>query len=145
MNGDPFDGRRYLVDKSAWVRARHPNVVAEWSAAVLNDQIAICAITKLEILFSAQTSAQYEEWDEALSALPEIAVTRTVCDAAVTAMGVLAAHSDGYHRIAPPDWLIAAAAQEAGIGVLHYDGDFDRLKEVFHFESRWIAPAGTIP
>ena len=57
----------------------------------------------------------------------------------------LAAHSDGYHRISLPDYLIAAAAQEAAIGVLHYDHHYDRLQEVFRFESRWIAPAGSIP
>ncbi len=42
------------------------------------------------------------------------------------------------------DVLIAACAQEAGIGVLHYDARFDRLAEVMGFESRWIAPAGSL-
>jgi hypothetical protein len=59
-------------------------------------------------------------------------------------MAQLAAHSDCYHRIAIPDYLIAAAAEDVGIGVLHYDHDFDRLAEVFRFESRWIAPAGSV-
>jgi predicted nucleic acid-binding protein len=38
------------------------------------------------------------------------------------------------------DVLIAAAAQEAGVGVLHYD----RLAEVLHFRSVWLAPAGSL-
>jgi hypothetical protein len=38
--------------------------------------------------------------------------------------------------------LIAAAAQDAGIGVLHYDHHYDRLAEVLHFPSVWIAPPG---
>jgi predicted nucleic acid-binding protein len=42
------------------------------------------------------------------------------------------------------DALIAAAAQENGLGVLHYDRDYDRLAEVPVFESRWIAPAGSL-
>jgi predicted nucleic acid-binding protein len=50
----------------------------------------------------------------------------------------------GYHRAKLPDALIAAAAQQAGIGVLHYDRHYDRLAEVLHFDSRWIAPAGTL-
>lgn len=67
-----------------------------------------------------------------------------MCSAALGAMGELAAHSVGYHRISPPDYLIAAAAQDAGIGVLHYDHDFDRLAEVMNFESRWIAQPGSV-
>lgn len=145
MNARPFDGGVFIADKSAWERGRHPAVIGEWSAAILGDQIATCVPCKLEILHSAQTAAQFAEWDEALSALRQVPISRTICDAAVAAMRELASHSDGYHRISLPDYLIAAAAQDSGIGVLHYDGHFDRLQEVLHFESRWIAQAGSIP
>jgi predicted nucleic acid-binding protein len=43
-----------------------------------------------------------------------------------------------------PDILIAAAAQDVAIGVLHYDHHYDRLAEVLNFESRWIAPPGSL-
>jgi len=43
-----------------------------------------------------------------------------------------------------PDLLIAACAQDSGVGVLHYDEDFDRLAEVLAFESRWIARRGSL-
>jgi predicted nucleic acid-binding protein len=59
-------------------------------------------------------------------------------------MAELASQGDGYHRIKPPDALIAASAQDAGIGVFHYDHDFDRLAEALEFESRWLAPPGTL-
>jgi hypothetical protein len=42
------------------------------------------------------------------------------------------------------DLLVAAAAQDAGLGVLHYDAGFDVLATVLDFESRWIAPAGSL-
>jgi len=42
------------------------------------------------------------------------------------------------------DLLIAACAADAAIGVLHYDEDFDRLADVLAFESRWIAPRGSL-
>lgn len=79
-----------------------------------------------------------------MSGLREIAITRTICEAAITGMRKLANNSDGYHRVSIPDYLIAAAAQEAGVGVLHYDHHYDRLSEVFNFQSRWIAAAGSI-
>lgn len=43
-----------------------------------------------------------------------------------------------------PALLIAAAAQSGAVGVLHYDHHFDRFAEVLAFESRWIAPAGSL-
>jgi predicted nucleic acid-binding protein len=46
--------------------------------------------------------------------------------------------------VKPQDLLIAAAAQDAAVGVLHYDSDFDTLATVLSFESRWIAPAGSL-
>jgi len=98
---------------------------------LLGDQFRSTAITKLEILYSARTAAQYDEWDEALSGLRELPITQSICNAAVTAMGRLAAHSDGRHRVPLPDYLLAACAEEHAIGVLHYDRHFDRLREVF--------------
>lgn len=144
MNALPFGGGVFLADKSDWARSRNPAVADEWSAAILGEQIATCVPVKLELLYSTRTALEFAEWDEALSALRQIAVTSTVCNAAITGMRELAAHSDAYHRISIPDYLIAAAAQDAGVGVLHYDHHYDRLCEVFHFESRWIADPGSI-
>jgi hypothetical protein len=44
----------------------------------------------------------------------------------------------------PTRALIAAAAQEAGLGVLHYDHHYDRLAEVLSFASRWAAAPGSL-
>jgi predicted nucleic acid-binding protein len=42
------------------------------------------------------------------------------------------------------DYLIAAAAQETGAAVLHYDRDYDTLAEIMGFESVWLAPPGSL-
>ena len=55
-------------------------------------------------------------------------------------MHELGSRSPGYHRVALPDYLIAAPAEAAGFGVLYYD----RLTEVMSFQSRWIAPPGSL-
>lgn len=60
-------------------------------------------------------------------------------------MRALAQRSAGAHRISVADYFIAAAAQDIGAAVLHYDRDFDRLAEVMEFESVWLAPPGSIP
>ena len=42
--------------------------------------------------------------------------------------------------------IIAACAHESGAGVLHYDRDYDVLREhtSLRFESEWLAPAGSL-
>ena len=61
---------------------------------------------------------------------------RAVADAAMSAMGELAEHGDGYHRVPLTDALIAsAAAEHGGIAVLHRDAHFDKLAEVLTFEN----------
>ncbi len=145
MTAPPFGGGVFIADKSAWVRAQHEVVRAEWTAALMNDQIAACTLSNLEILYSTRTTAEFHKWDDALSSLRLVPISRSVCRAAVSAMRELATRSDGYHRVSLPDYLIAAAAQDAGLGVLHYDHHFDRLAEVMDFDSRWIVAPGSIP
>lgn len=135
----PFGGGTFIADKSIWARSDREPIRDAWAQALANGQILTCSITVLELLFSARTSAEFEALEEELSALRTIQVTDSICRAAIAAMRELAAHSDGYHRIPPPDYLIGACAQDAGIGVLHYDRDFDRFSEVMEFESRWAA------
>ena len=116
----------------------------DWEKALRNGQIATCPITVLELLYSARSSGDFRELEEELSVLRLVPISASVWTAARTAFRELAEHSDGYHRVALPDLLVAAAAQDAALGVLHYDHHFDRLAEVLNFESRWVAPAGTL-
>lgn len=60
-------------------------------------------------------------------------------------MRQLAHRSAGAQRLPTVDYLIAAAAQEIGGAVLHYDRDYDTLAEVMEFESLWLAEAGSLP
>ena len=140
-----YDGRGYLADTSAWARAGHPSVAREWTAALLNRQIATCPIVRLEMLFSARSGDAYDELDRDLGALRDIPINRSATNAALAAFRQLAHISPLHQRsIRLPDLLIAAAARDAGVGVLHYDHHFDRLGEVLEFESRWIAPADSL-
>jgi predicted nucleic acid-binding protein len=40
---------------------------------------------------------------------------------------------------------ICAAAEAAGLVVLHYDHDFDLIADVTGQQTEWIVPGGTIP
>ena len=41
--------------------------------------------------------------------------------------------------------MIAATAEVAGLTVLHYyDDDYDRISEVTHQATEWVAPRGSL-
>ena len=40
--------------------------------------------------------------------------------------------------------VVAAAAEVAGLCVLHYDADYDRIAVVTDQPTEWVAPAGTL-
>lgn len=132
-----------LADTSAWARvASYP---VQWLDALDADRLVICAVSHLELLYSARTRAHVEQLDAELSHLRDIPITRGTLAAAKRAMLDLAARgSDGNHRVPPQDAIIAACATEHGCAVLHYDAHYDRLVDVLGFESIWVAPRGTI-
>lgn len=51
----------------------------------------------------------------------------------------------GQHRqVKQPDLLIAAAAELAGVGVCHYDPDFEAIAAVTRQPTRALAPLGSL-
>jgi predicted nucleic acid-binding protein len=141
----PYDGKVFIGDTSAWARSVHPRVRTEWAAAVSNGQIATTPMVAIEILRSARDGQDFDDRAEDLAALRDVPITRSVTNAAIQAFRELAHRQPLLHRsVTNEDLLIAAAAQDAAVGVLHYDADFDRLATVLEFKSRWIAPAGSL-
>ena len=135
----------WVADTSAWARASASAVAPSWKRAAAAGELVACPIVTLELLYRASDGQQVERTAAACAALSQAPVTRTVTDAALMAIRELASRGPaGNHRVRVPDALIAAAAAERGVGVLHYDRHFDRLAEVLEFDSRWIAPPGTL-
>jgi predicted nucleic acid-binding protein len=133
-----------IVDTSAFARAHHPEVREQWREALLGDRLRLSLAARLEILLSARDGESFDALAEDLAALRPAPLTATVLRAAELAMRTLAHRSAGTHRIPLVDYFLAAAAQQLGAAVIHYDRDYDTLAEVMEFESIWLAPAGTI-
>ena len=100
---------------------------------------------RFEILLSARDGQSFDTLAERLSALRAAPLTAAVLRVAQDAMRTLAHRSAGAQRVPIVDYLAAAAAQEIGGAVLHYDSDYDTLAEIMEFESIWIAPTGSLP
>jgi predicted nucleic acid-binding protein len=127
----------FIADTSAWWRiATLPeDLGALVQEAIHDDRMWITPIVRMEILYSARGTSEYLALEAELDALRILRNDRAVADAAMSAFGELAEHSDGYHRVPVTDALIAAAAAEhGGLAVLHRDAHFDKLAEVLVFQ-----------
>ena len=109
------------------------------------DEIATCDAVKLELLFSAQNSREFSARRVELDELPQCPIGPREFRRALDVYEELAKQGGLHHRrVTHLDLLIAAAAESAGVPVLHYDADFDLIAGVTGQPTRWIAPRGSI-
>jgi predicted nucleic acid-binding protein len=135
---------RYLADKSALALFHLEPVASRMESLFLAGEVATCGIVDLELLFSARSRADYLAILADRRSLPRAEVGEVGIERAVEVQTALA--RKGQHRgLAIPDLLIAAAAEAAGLTVLHYDADFDRVAEVTGQPTEWVVPKGSVP
>lgn len=144
-NDDSWGKLPLLVDTSAWARAEHPTTRDSWLAALFGNRLRLSPLVRVEILLSTRSGGEFDQLAEHLDAIRPAPLSTSVIRAAEVAMRALAHRSAGAQRVPIVDYLVAAAAQELGAAVIHYDRDYDTLAEVLEFESLWLAPAGTLP
>ncbi|MHB8511905.1 MAG: PIN domain-containing protein [Actinomycetota bacterium] len=104
--------------------------------------IATCAIIDLEILYSARSFSNYEEVLEERKTLDAAPITPEVMTLAIELQRALARRSQ--HRVPIPDLVISATAKVAGLTVLHYDADFERIARVGGAQQQWVVPKGSL-
>lgn len=122
--------RLVLLDKSAYVRAA--------SAPADDDELCLCAITRLELLYSARSPVGYRQLEEDLSLFRDLRMDVATFAIAVVAQRDLAA--TGQQRVPIPDLLIAACAQQHAADVLHVDRHYEVLASVLAFTPLRAAP-----
>jgi len=104
--------------------------------------VATCSVVDLEILHSARSAADYEEVVSELAGLEHVPLSQEVFDRALDIQRRLAA--TGHHRVPIPDLLIAAAALEHDLAVLHYDADFEAISSVTNLPHTSVAARGSV-
>jgi predicted nucleic acid-binding protein len=140
----PFGGKMLIADTSVWARASHPLIRDLWAAALRGRQIVTCSIVTLELLYAARDARELTIVEAEQALLRDVPVAASAQRAAIAALRDLASDGPGQHRVPLADALIAAAAQDAGVDVLHYDHHYDRLARSLHFTSVWAAPPGAL-
>ncbi len=109
--------------------------------------VVACDAFLLEAGYSARTGVQLREVREAVNVSMEVVRTdERAWDIAFEMRQTMADAAGLMHRRKPLDFLMAATAHRHGLGVLHYDRDFDLIAEHrgLDFASVWVAPAGSL-
>lgn len=134
----------YLGDTSAIGRIANQAVALRLAPLLEAGLVARCTPTDLEAGFSSSSPASHRAMRGERAAWPFVAMDQSVLDRAADVQDLLAAKSQQRGaRIA--DLLIAAAAEAAGLVVLHYDHDFDLIAQTTGQRTEWIVPAGSVP
>lgn len=137
-----------LLDNSAWVRLADTTLATERAdeiaGALESGRIAVCLPFLLEAGYSARDAREHGQLLTELLSLPHYHLDDVVEQRALDAQAQLA--RAGHHRMPPVDLLVAAIADRHGIGVLHYDHDYDLIAERtdLAFDSVWLADRGTL-
>lgn len=130
-----------LVDTSAWMQARRDakgrRLLLE---AIERGDVRWCWPVRYELMVDARGADGVAAAERTLESLREVPMDRSAQRAVLATMRELAAAgSHGAHRFPLTDLTVAAAAQHAGIDILHFDRHLERLGEHLGVESHWIS------
>jgi predicted nucleic acid-binding protein len=119
----------WIVDNRVAARKNDPAVRAQ--LVEFAGALHVCPIGELEQLYSARSAREYDDFRAFLRDNFSLVVAPLdIFERALRLQRDLAHHHGLWHRIPIPDLLIAETALYHNLGVIHVDGDFDRITEV---------------
>jgi predicted nucleic acid-binding protein len=137
-----------LADTSAWTWSRkpaYPELGHVFDERIENDDIATCDAVVAELLYGVRNAEEFGKRRDQLSAIRRCPIREREWRRALDVMQELAHRSPlGHRAVKHQDLLIAAAAEAAGLPVLHYDEDYERIAAVTGQAVEWLAPEGSL-
>lgn len=130
-----------LADTSAWMQARRdPKARDLLLAAIERGDVCWCWPVRYELMVDARGPEGIAAVERTLEGLREIPLDRGVQRAVLATMRELAAAgAHGAHRYPLADLGVAAAAQDAGIDILHFDQHLERLGGHLGVAAHWVS------
>jgi predicted nucleic acid-binding protein len=135
----------YLADTSALARLHHAPVAAVLGPLIAAGVVATCGVIEFELGWATRSRAEFDQLRADRDVGYEWLAThdedwRRALDVQATLWRT------GRMRSASlPDLLIAAVAERERVTVLHYDSDYDLIREVTGQSAQWVVPRGTVP
>lgn len=138
--------RPALFDTGAWTWARDrrfPELASWFNAQVSSGLVLVCDVVVLELVRLAPNESRAREVAGRLDLFESVAMGPQLWKRA-RELQVLLSTAGDHRRVPPMDLLIGAAAEHAGVQLVHYDRDYERLARVSALQHHWLAPDGTL-
>jgi predicted nucleic acid-binding protein len=138
--------RPALFDTGAWtwVRDRRFPELATWfNSAVEAGMVLVCDLVILELTRLAPNAARAREVAHRLAAFESIPMPDDLWTRARKTQLALAPSGD-HRRVPPADLLLASAAENAGVSLIHYDRDYERIASAGGLRHQWLVPDGAL-
>ena len=135
-----------LVDTAVWTWARDRRFpeLAEWfNDEVRSGRVLVCEEIILELIRLAPNEARAHELAGRLSAFDAVTMPQDAWSRAREVQLAMAGSGD-HRRVPPADLLIAAAAERAGVPLVHYDQDYERIAAVTRQPHLWFVARGAL-
>jgi predicted nucleic acid-binding protein len=132
----------HLIDTSVLKRLRAPTVRERVESLAAAGDLGRPTVCDLEVGYSARTATEWDRLVGALEVFRRVATSDAHVRRALQVQRLLAARSQRGRKL--PDLLVAAAAEELGVIVLHYDTDFDHIAKVTGQRCEWVVEPGTV-
>lgn len=114
----------HLADASAWAQLHRNDVAAQLVPLLVGGGAATCGVIDLEVLATFEEPAERAEVAAERAMFPRVPVDDAVLDRAVQVQGLLSA------PVPTTALIVAAAAERAGLVLLHHDAAYDRIAAV---------------
>ncbi len=126
------------------MRDRRFPQLAEWfNAAVEAGLVLVCDLIVLELTRLAPNERRAQEVADRLAVFEAVPMPIGLWRRArETQLGL--AGSGDHRRVPPADLLLAAAAEGAGVTLVHYDRDYQRIAAVSGLRHEWLVPDGAL-
>lgn len=106
--------------------------------------VLACDLVALELTRLAPNEARAREVAERLELFEQVPMPEELWRRTRELQVQLAGNGD-HRRVPPVDLLLAACAEAAGVPLVHYDRDYERIAAVSSVEQRWLVTDGSLP
>lgn len=132
----------HLLDTSVVSRLGRPEVRVVIEPLAHAGRLGRAGITDLEVGYGSRNAREWDQDMADLSVFELVETTAAHLRRARQVQRLLASRSQRGRKV--PDLLIAAAAEQAALTLVHYDSDFDLIAKVTGQPCQWVVLAGTI-
>ena len=103
----------------------------------------VCDLVVLELVRLAPNRQRADDLADRLLAFETVSMSQSLWSRARTVQ-LLLADSGDHRRVPPSDLLIAAAAEQADVPLVHYDRDYERIAAVTGQRQHWFVADGAL-